>query len=75
MIKAIQVLRIHLLEIEKVNDLCKDFCQRYISCLKGKLHSENLLNVDVSGFDSGEEGNELPSPKVCEMECRVGTSA
>ena len=28
MIKAIQVLRIHLLELEKVNELCKDFCQR-----------------------------------------------
>jgi hypothetical protein len=31
MIKAIQVLRIHLLELEKVSELCKDFCQRYIS--------------------------------------------
>lgn len=43
MIKAIQVLRIHLLELEKVNELCKDFCQRYIACLKGKMQSENLL--------------------------------
>ena len=63
MVKAIQVLRIHLLELEKVNDLCKDFCQRYISCLKGKLQSENLLNVDMNGFES-DEGNELPSPGV-----------
>lgn len=31
MIKAIQVLRIHLLELEKVSELCKDFCHRYIS--------------------------------------------
>lgn len=55
MIKAIQVLRIHLLELEKVNDLCKDFCQRYTSCLKGKLQSENLLRTesdyDQSMFD------------------------
>lgn len=43
MVKAIQVLRIHLLELEKVNELCKDFCQRYIACLKGKMQSENLL--------------------------------
>ena len=50
MVKAIQVLRIHLLEIEKVNDLCKDFCQRYISCLKGKLQSDNLLRVET-GYD------------------------
>lgn len=46
MIKAIQVLRIHLLELEKVNELCKDFCHRYITCLKGKMHSENLLKEE-----------------------------
>ncbi|XP_048522572.1 homeobox protein Meis3 [Dendroctonus ponderosae] len=46
MIKAIQVLRIHLLELEKVQELCKDFCNRYISCLKGKMQSENLLRSD-----------------------------
>lgn len=51
MIKAIQVLRIHLLELEKVNDLCKDFCQRYTNCLKGKLQSENLLRTE-SDYDS-----------------------
>lgn len=55
MIKAIQVLRIHLLELEKVNELCKDFCQRYTNCLKGKLQSENLLRTesdyDQSMFD------------------------
>ena len=55
MLKAIQVLRIHLLELEKVNDLCKDFCNRYITCLKGKLQSENLLRTesdyDQSMFD------------------------
>ncbi|XP_022110683.1 homeobox protein PKNOX2-like isoform X2 [Acanthaster planci] len=43
MVKAIQVLRIHLLELEKVNELCKDFCHRYITCLKGKMHSDILL--------------------------------
>ncbi|XP_052005010.1 homeobox protein PKNOX1.1 [Xyrauchen texanus] len=46
MIKAIQVLRIHLLELEKVSDLCKDFCSRYISCLKTKMNSETLLSGD-----------------------------
>ncbi|KAJ8980379.1 hypothetical protein NQ317_009373 [Molorchus minor] len=46
MIKAIQVLRIHLLELEKVQELCKDFCNRYITCLKGKMQSENLLRSD-----------------------------
>lgn len=48
MIKAIQVLRIHLLELEKVQELCRDFCNRYITCLKGKMQSENLLRTDYS---------------------------
>ena len=46
MIKAIQILRIHLLELEKVNELCKDFCSRYIACLRTKLQNEQLLHVD-----------------------------
>ncbi|XP_075703368.1 homeobox protein PKNOX1 isoform X1 [Rhinoderma darwinii] len=49
MVKAIQVLRIHLLELEKVNELCKDFCSRYISCLKTKMNSETLLSGDPGG--------------------------
>ena len=56
MVKAIQVLRIHLLELEKVQELCKDFCNRYIACLKNKMQSENLLRPDYPGL-----GNNLPS--------------
>ncbi|TSL54360.1 Homeobox protein PKNOX1 [Bagarius yarrelli] len=47
MVKAIQVLRIHLLELEKVSDLCKDFCSRYISCLRSKMNSETLLSGET----------------------------
>lgn len=43
------MLRIHLLELEKVNELCKDFCNRYITCLKTKMHSDNLLRNDLGG--------------------------
>ncbi|XP_026477412.1 homeobox protein PKNOX2-like [Ctenocephalides felis] len=49
MIKALQVLRIHLLELEKVQELCRDFCSRYIACLRGKMQSENLLRADYNG--------------------------
>ena len=56
MVRAIQVLRIHLLEIEKVQELCKDFCNRYITCLKGKMQSENLLRSDYGGYDSDDSG-------------------
>ncbi|XP_044259347.1 homeobox protein PKNOX2-like isoform X2 [Tribolium madens] len=57
MIKAIQVLRIHLLELEKVQELCKDFCNRYITCLKGKMQSENLLRSDYPQGAAGLMNN------------------
>ncbi|GFN85331.1 homeobox protein pknox2-like [Plakobranchus ocellatus] len=52
MIKGVQVLRIHLLEMEKVSELCRDFCARYTTCLRGKLTSEQLLHVDGCDDDS-----------------------
>lgn len=64
MIKTIQVLRIHLLELEKVQDLCKDFCQRYIACLRTKMSSENLLRGTTgfggSGDGVGDDGSGAP---------------
>ncbi|XP_063799838.1 homeobox protein PKNOX2 isoform X1 [Pseudophryne corroboree] len=60
MVKAIQVLRIHLLELEKVNELCKDFCNRYITCLKTKMHSDNLLRNDLGGpYSPNQPSNSL----------------
>ncbi|KAJ7990181.1 hypothetical protein DPEC_G00297650 [Dallia pectoralis] len=44
MIQAIQVLRFHLLELEKVHDLCDNFCHRYITCLKGKMPTDLILD-------------------------------
>ncbi|XP_061406879.1 homeobox protein Meis3-like isoform X1 [Lethenteron reissneri] len=52
MLKAVQVLRIHLLELEKVRELCQDFCERYIACLRGKLSSDNLLRGDAGPASS-----------------------
>ncbi|GMT11241.1 hypothetical protein PFISCL1PPCAC_2538, partial [Pristionchus fissidentatus] len=37
MIEYIAMLRFHLMEVEKVHELCDNFCQRYVSCLKGKM--------------------------------------
>lgn len=56
MIQAIQVLRFHLLELEKVHELCDNFCQRYISCLKGKMP------VDLAVED--RECNSASPPKL-----------
>ncbi|XP_062865445.1 homeobox protein PKNOX1 [Trichomycterus rosablanca] len=61
MVKAIQVLRIHLLELEKVSDLCKDFCSRYIACLKTKMNSETLLSSADSGSPYSPTQAQIPS--------------
>lgn len=65
MIKALQVLRIHILELEKVQELCKDFCNRYIACLRGKMQSENLLRSNyLQEVDCGDPSNLLESDNV-----------
>ena len=51
MVQAIQVLRFHLLELEKVHELCDNFCHRYISCLKGKMPID--LVIDENGSTTG----------------------
>ncbi|XP_056145281.1 homeobox protein PKNOX1.1 isoform X2 [Lampris incognitus] len=61
MVKAIQVLRIHLLELEKVSDLCKDFCSRYIACLKTKMNSETLLSGEPGSPYSPVQGQQAHS--------------
>ncbi|KAA8577522.1 hypothetical protein FQN60_009177 [Etheostoma spectabile] len=62
MIQAIQVLRFHLLELEKVHELCDNFCHRYISCLKGKMPIDLVIedrDICKSDFDdlSGSSTN------------------
>lgn len=72
MVKAIQVLRIHLLELEKVSDLCKDFCSRYIACLKTKMNSETLLSGDPGSPYSPVQGQvQSFSPSKTQV-CIVG---
>ncbi|XP_043850696.1 homeobox protein Meis3 isoform X2 [Dromiciops gliroides] len=56
MIQAIQVLRFHLLELEKVHDLCDNFCHRYITCLKGKMP------IDLVIEDRDRDGDESIIP-------------
>ncbi|KAI3354518.1 hypothetical protein L3Q82_019032, partial [Scortum barcoo] len=55
MIQAIQVLRFHLLELEKVHDLCDNFCHRYITCLKGKMPTDLILDDREGGSKSDME--------------------
>ena len=73
MVKAIQVLRIHLLELEKVNELCKDFCHRYTTCLKGKMHSDILLRDERSGSTGGYSPGASPEPQTPQTPQQVGS--
>lgn len=58
MVQAIQVLRFHLLELEKVHELCDNFCHRYISCLKGKMPIDLVIDErDGKGSDLGDSNN------------------
>uniref|UniRef100_T1DF70 PREP-1 n=1 Tax=Dendrocoelum lacteum TaxID=27895 RepID=T1DF70_9PLAT len=60
-VKAIQVLRIHLNELRKVNELCRDFCTRYISCLKTKIHQDSMFD---DSEESSPNGSERLSPTM-----------
>lgn len=42
----ILVLKINLIEIEKVHELCTDFVEQYVETLKVKLNSDNIFNID-----------------------------
>lgn len=62
MVQAIQVLRFHLLELEKVHELCDNFCQRYISCLKGKMPIDLVIDErDPKSGDLGDNNNNSSS--------------
>lgn len=58
MVQAIQSLRFHLLELEKVHELCDDFCFRYIDRLKGKMPSELSMD-EPSETGSNSQLNQL----------------
>ncbi|RNA30531.1 Homeobox [Brachionus plicatilis] len=51
---TILVLRINLIEIEKVSELCSDFVEQYVEALKVKLNSDNIFNIDEEDEQSTE---------------------
>ncbi|CAD5223289.1 unnamed protein product [Bursaphelenchus okinawaensis] len=48
MLNAIQVLRLHLLELEKVHELCDSFCQRYVQNLRDHMPMD-VMNEERAG--------------------------
>ena len=55
MVQGIQVLRFHLLELEKVHKLADNFIDRYISCLRGKEPIEPRDSESESESEDQEE--------------------
>ncbi|CAB3396788.1 unnamed protein product [Caenorhabditis bovis] len=56
MLQGIQMLRFHLLELEKVHELCDNFCNRYVTCLKGKMP------LDIVGDERASSSQPPMSP-------------
>ncbi|KAH9418580.1 Homeobox protein pknox2 [Dermatophagoides pteronyssinus] len=83
MLKAIQVFRIHLLELEKVSQLCQDFCQRYISCLRSKMRSDNLIrsggddefDMDIEPMDNDDDDDDDRENLAMEDELSCASSS
>nr|CAD57729.1 homothorax 2 [Cupiennius salei] len=65
MVQAIQVLRFHLLELEKVHELCDNFCQRYISCLKGKMPIDLVIDERDTKPELGDTNNNSNGSSFC----------
>jgi len=57
MIMALQILRFHLIELRKVQELCDTFCHKYITTLKHKLQADQLPPVYDNGEDSDDSGS------------------
>lgn len=58
MLQSIAVLRSHLLELEKVHDLCDDFCKRYIEVLKGRMPLELAIDDrDLASLSGSQVAN------------------
>ncbi|XP_055338760.1 homeobox protein PKNOX2-like isoform X2 [Paramacrobiotus metropolitanus] len=67
MTQGVNVLRLHLFELEKVNELCRDFCNRYTDCLRRNLHTDQILRGD--GMDSDNSNGSFPPPNVESIHC------
>ncbi|XP_053532092.1 homeobox protein Meis1a isoform X2 [Ictalurus punctatus] len=69
MVQAIQVLRFHLLELEKVHELCDNFCHRYINCLKGKMPMDLVVDDREGSSKSDSEDFSRNSGGTADQMC------
>ncbi|KAI6171034.1 Homeobox protein homothorax [Aphelenchoides bicaudatus] len=60
-LSAIQVLRLHLLELEKVHELCDHFCQRYVNSLKEQMQMDMMHEERASSVATNNTSPVSPS--------------
>lgn len=54
------------MELEKVHELCHSFCERYVSCLKGKMPMDMTMNSDRDCYNFMGDQPPLPFTKETE---------
>ena len=66
MVQGIRVLLIHLLELEKVHQLTDNFCDRYISCLRGKtpIEPRDWEDLEDQEQEDPRESRRADDPKL-----------
>ncbi|VUZ47767.1 unnamed protein product [Hymenolepis diminuta] len=61
-IQAIRVLRVHLIEIEKVHELCDNFCERYIAFLRNRMPTDLMVEDRESAGSTGSANSPQAPP-------------
>lgn len=56
----------------QVHDLCDNFCHRYITCLKGKMPIDLVIEDRDSGYRDELEDYPAPCPSLSEQVGRTG---
>ncbi|VDO07487.1 unnamed protein product [Rodentolepis nana] len=61
-LQAIRVLRVHLIEIEKVHELCDNFCERYIAFLRNRMPTDLMVEDRESAGSTGSANSPQAPP-------------
>ncbi|CDS41449.1 homeobox protein meis3 [Echinococcus multilocularis] len=69
-IQAIRVLRVHLIEIEKVHELCDNFCERYIAFLRNRMPTDLMVEDRESAGSTGSANSPQAPPPASHGQMR-----
>ena len=60
MTPLLTIFRLIILSLFQVHELCDNFCHRYISCLKGKMPIDLVIDEQDGSSGSGPKTEGLP---------------